>query len=153
MRNTRPARWGCCQIFQPTRKEINFSCCLNYWLKKKVYRQELNPGLSYATLSPTPLHYQADPSSNWKIKPYHANKRENNNNKKIGHQSIFISLFSLFPLLFLFHYNINHLLPFLMSRNLFKDYSARLFVYNISFLAAQNSTANPICSFFFIKVK
>ena len=70
--------------------------------------------------------------------------------KKIGHQTIFISLFSLFPLLFLFHYNINHLLPFLMSRNLFKDYCARLFVYNISFLAAQNSTANPICSFFFI---
>ena len=70
--------------------------------------------------------------------------------KKIDHESIFISLFSLFPLLFLFQYNINHLLPFLMSRNLFKDYSASLFVYNISFLAAQNSSANPICSFFFI---
>ena len=68
----------------------------------------------------------------------------------MGHQSIFIPLFSIFSLFFfLFQYNINHLLPFLLSRNLFKNYSARLFVYNISFLAAQNSTAKPIYSFFF----
>ena len=149
MRNTRPARWGCCQTFQPTRKEINFSCCLNYWLKKKVYRQELNPGLSYATLSPSPLHHQADLPSNWKIKLYHANKRENKKKKKGSSINFYSFVFDLFTLFFLFQYNINHLLPFLLSRNLFKNYSARLFVYNISFLAAQNSTAKPIYSFFF----
>ena len=148
MRNTRPARWGCCQIFQPTRKEINFSCCLNYWLKKKVYRQELNPGLSYATLSPSPLHHQADLPSHWKIKLYHTNKRENKKKKRVINQFLFLC-FRSFHSFFLFQYNINHMLPFLLSQNLFKNYSARLFVYNISFLAAQNSTAKPIYSFFF----
>ena len=40
----------------------------------------------------------------------------------MGHQSIFISLFSIFSL-FLFQYNINHRLSLLMSRKLFKNYS------------------------------
>lgn len=69
--------------------------------------------------------------------------------KKGSSINFYFFVFDLF-ILFLFQYNINHLLPFSMSRNLFKNYSALLFVYNISFLPTQNSNAKPICSFFFI---
>ena len=43
----------------------------------------------------------------------------------MSHQSIFISYFSISSLflIFLFQYNINHLLSLLMSRKLFKNYS------------------------------
>ena len=150
MRNTRPARWGCCQIFQPTRKEINFSCCLNYWLKKKFivknWTRASHIRNSLQHHCTTKLIRQATE----KLSYITQTKEKIIIIKKLVIDQFLFLCFRSFHSFFLFHYNINHLLPFLMSRNLFKDYSARLFVYNISFLAAQNSTANPICSFFFI---